>query len=174
MFGIKQWLAPKPLDLDIHEDEVGVEWVMDAEIGSGYKREATLLIRLVLDQAMGDNACAVMLAYDDEDDCYRMLYCLPDDAEDAYLGWFEMVPPVNYLGKEMIRQLRRRAGLKPGAPTGTFQFEKNDHSGEIACRSLSPNEIVLFLTERRPRLIDKRTGDRPGCPWTDFPKARVP
>ena len=105
--------------------------------------------------------------FDDEDDCYCMLYCLPDKDEGAYLGWWEMVPPPDYLAKEMVRQLRRKAGITASLSTGKVFYKKQDIVGEIECRSPSPQEIVLFLGERRPRLHNKKAGDRPGTPWRE-------
>ena len=167
MLGIRRWLASKPFDLNIRDDEWELEWEVDAEMRGSCKREALQLIRLILEQAMGDEACAVYFVFDDEDDCFRMYYCLPDKDEGAYLGWYEMVPPPDYMAKEMVQQLRRKAGITASLSTGKVFYKKQDTAGEIVCRSPSPQDIVLFLGERRPRLINKKAGDKPGTPWRE-------
>jgi hypothetical protein len=161
--GLAEWAKRRwrGVNLDLATGAQEVEIAVAPGTDQPARGEALHLLRLILRQNRADEASALHLFYDDEDRCLRMLEYVPVPRDGRPEGWLELVPPPDALGRALLRQVRGRAGLRPGRTSGTLHYRHAGTWRSAACESPRPEDVRIYFAEDRPRVLDKKAGDAP-------------
>lgn len=143
------------LDLD-DRSQCSAEIEIDAA-KSGNRTSRRMAVRFlhgILRQALVDGALAINLFYDAEDDCLRALQCRRDPASGA-VSWFEFLPAPGYFAADVLRELRRRLGMRVGEQEGVLQYTFEGQSRTAVGSNFHDHEVRVYFTSDRPVMRTK-------------------
>lgn len=151
-------LAARNLDLDAPDF---LESVPEVCLERGAARRLQWhVIRMVLRESLDSGSSAIHIFYDEEDDRFRMLHCVPQEGD----AWFEIVPGPNVMMRQIIKRLMSRCGLGRSRSAGRLTYIYHGVLKTAECVSSEPGELLIYFTHQRPRTLNKKAGDKPGVP----------
>lgn len=143
--------------LDLDDPNVSLEELEVFAADSGLKTPrhmSTLFLQLVLRRALADRAMSMNVFHDTEDDCLRTLQYVRDETT-GELTWIEFHPAPGELAQPVLRELRKRIGVRRVPGQGSLRYRYRGCWKLATAAVPSKQEFQIHFTAARPPMRTK-------------------
>ena len=118
------------------------------------RKMAVLFLQRLLGQALIDRAVAVNIVHDTEDDCLRALEYSTEEHSAAF-PWREFLPAPGPLSDLVLKEVRRRIGVRRAPGEGTLHYKYGTLKRTAAVAAPNQFEVRIYFTADRPPMRTK-------------------
>ena len=117
------------------------------------RKSVALLVKRIIRQAVCDNAAAINLFYDNEDQCLRAVEYIKTP-EGSWISR-EFAPAPGYIAGRVFDEIRRHTGVQAGRLEGAIDYCYRKQVRMARVRWESATEFRIYFSDEHPDMRNK-------------------